>query len=163
MADYNIYIHSTSTVGQNDNPTRAWSNQIVQTPTAAWKESDMSGQGLNDPLSNVAPFIANESMEALKYGGSTLSTIAVAAAIIKTGWEALKLHDSFASANKGDFRLTLSMRNFETMVNSVFRPVSTTIGYLRSEFEINRENQRRTMQLELLGDSDINRYTNRGY
>ena len=56
----------------------------------------------------------------------------------------------------------LKFRDMQNELNAIFHPISTTISTIRQHRADIRQNVRSSMQRELLGDSEINHYTNRG-
>lgn len=160
MADYNIYIHSSGGNNVTENPTKAWIDKAQQSFTKAWQTDTTPGE--IDPMYKTPTFLANEAMDVLESGMMGVM-VGVASVVVKGSYQAIKTAASYISAETGDFRVSVQMSNFDAQVKAVFHPVSTTLTALRRDLEIRRENQRREYQRELLGDSEINRYTNRGY
>lgn len=159
MADYNIYIHSMDGEGggasQNGTPTF--------NPTAPWGSQESSSGGSDSQqLSKESPnFIA----DAKKAGRFAKAAPALAAAygVVKTVYSISKTVAEFISIETGDFRTTTAFQNYESIKSAVFHPISTTIQITKSVKLNDIENQRREIQRSLLGDSKINRYSNRGY
>ena len=159
MADYNIYIHSMDGEGggasQNGTPTF--------NPTAPWGSQE-SGGGSSDSrqLSKQTP---NFMADTKKAGSLSKAApwLATAIAVVKTAYSISKTVVEFTSIQTGDFRMANNFHNYESTKHAIFHPVSTTIQTLKS-MKLNQiENQRREIQRSLLGDSEINRYSNRGY
>ena len=157
MADYNIYIHSTTSEGGSQSPTQAWTGN-EDSPTKGWEPAQIGGFDLR----RTAPFLANEAMSFLK-NSKVAPYVAAAVVAVKLSYDIIKTATPFVTSESGDFTFATQLNNFEASVNAVFHPVNTTINAYRRNLEIARENSRRQMQRELLGDSEINSYSNRGY
>ena len=159
MADYNIYIHSMDGEGggasQNGTPTF--------NPTAPWGSQESGGGGSDSQqLSKESPNFIADAKKTAKVAMKN-PWIAVAYAIIKTAYTITKTVSEFDSIQTGNFRMTNNFHNYEAAKSAVFHPISTTIQTLKT-MQLNKiEDQRREMQRSLLGDSEINRYSNRGY
>ena len=153
MADYNIYIHSLGGETQQSQTT-PW-NQNENGQMQPWKSTDES---INK----------NESPENLANAGKVASIakvapwVAIAFAVVKTAYSITKTTAEFVALETGDFRVTNAFHDYEAGKNAIFHPISNTVQSIKT-LRINRiENQRREMQRSLLGDSEINYYTNRG-
>ena len=158
MADYNIYIHNLGGGNNQVNPTKPWKSTDVS-PTQSWSEKDTSLV----ESEQTPPFIANEAIGTLsKYKGKVGVAVAAATAVVETSYQILKQITPFIAAETGDFRMSTAISNYESLKNSIFNPVSTVIQLARQSQQFRLEDQRKTMNRELLGDSEINRYTNRG-
>lgn len=159
MADYNIYIHSMDGEGggasQNGTPTF--------NPTAPWGSQESGGAGSDtQQISKQTPnFMADAKKTSTV--AKAAPWLAAAIAVVKTAYSITKTIENFRVIESGDFRSTNAFENYESVKNAVFHPVSTTLQIYKVTKLNQIENQRREMQRSLLGDSDINRYSNRGY
>lgn len=159
MADYNIYIHSMDGEGggasQNGTPTF--------NPTAPWGSQESSGGGSDSQqLSRQTPNFIADTKKAGSFA-KVAPALAAAYGAVKTIYSVTKTTAEFSAIETGDFRLVIAFQNYESLKNAVFHPVSTTIQTFKT-IKLNQiENQRKEIQRSLLGDSEINRYSNRGY
>lgn len=168
MADYNIYIHSVDGGGFT-NPTSPSSfngNSFTMPWTNDSDSGSDSGGGVNPVAfmkkARQAPKKVIDMFKSMGKGGKLGAVLGAAYLVLKGCYEAEKIADSFVSVETGDFRHSKLLENYEASKHAVFHPISTTIEYNRTQQRIRLENQRRQMQRELLGDSEINRYSNRG-
>ena len=131
------------------NPTTPWGNESEQNEVSrmSFKETP----NLMADIKGTGSFI------------KSIPAVAVAYAVIKTAYTITKTAAEFNAIETGDFSATNAFNNYESVKNAIFHPISTTIQTVRQRRMDRVENQRREMQRQLLGDSEINRYTNRGY
>ena len=161
MADYNIYIHSMDgEAGGSSNGTPTFN------PTTPWT-SEEGGSGGGETLANPnfeSPTkIAQESYSMFKGGGKVMAIIGIAYAVNKISFQAVKLTDSFLSKETGDYRTSIAISNYEAAKHAIFHPASAIINRARTLQQSRLQSERAALSLELLGDSEINSYTNRGY
>lgn len=155
MADYNIYIHSLGGEG-NKSQTSAWKkeNNAQMIPWRQMEEGDIQG--------SVA-LVDNETISTLgRYSGKVVGIFAAALAANLAAYKIFKTGVDLYTITNGDFRMSTSIGNYEATKNAIFNPIGRTLSYFSQVLRERNETQRRTMQRELLGDSEINRYTNRG-
>ena len=156
MADYNIYIHSMDGEGggasQNGTPTF--------NPTAPW--GSQGGENESEQLSKQTPNFMADAKKTMKVAMKN-PWIAVAYAVVKSAYEIQKTAAEFSVIETGDFGLVNTIANYEAKKNLIFHPVSHAIQTLKTIKMNQVENRRREMQRSLLGDSDVNTYSNRGY
>lgn len=134
-------------------------------PTIPWESaSGSSGQPqIADPKFESPVKIAQDAYSMFQGSGKMMGIIGVAVAAVKIGYQLVKTATPFIQSETGDFGLSISLSNYESWKNSVFHPVQTTINYFRNQQQDRLANQRTAMKLELLGDSEINSYIDKGY
>ena len=167
MADYNIYIHSVDQSNGNGSFTTPWTEeQKESSPTNAWKTFTESASKVKKNVLDNPASLLNKGMNVL---AKAVPEIAIAFAIIKGTEMAVKLADTtistvlpFYEAETGDYMYGMNYHNIKNGVSMIAHPFSSGINVLRTFQEQRLENQRRAMKRELLGDSIINTYTNRG-
>lgn len=164
MADYNIYIHAPF----------GGSGEFSQ--TKPWKSEEGGGSGLTTPFTGESNQAVKSAFGALsKFSnpdsliGMGVSAISKAVPWIACAMIVLSITDKvittsldFATVESGDYSVQIGLANFKQNVSNLIRPFSSSLNYFKNEQQIRIQNQRRTMQRELLGDSIINSYTNRG-
>ena len=171
MADYNIYIHAIGTGGAtNQNPTVPWSQK--DEGGAFSQTTPQSGSGLGVDGVNVAFAISRASNFAQNPDaivGTAVSGIAKIFPWIAVAFAVTKLVDTayttaldFTTLETGDYRAQIQWDNFKTVGNDIFKPVSTLLSSLKTRNQWRIENYKQKAQRDLLGDSVINSYTNRG-
>lgn len=167
MADYNIYIHTIGSTG-NANPTTPWSKSGNTSPTNPWdNEESEESSGSGSIVKSLAKGISflNNPDSILGAGISTIAKaipyVAVAAMVVKTG---VKIYEGVSNyeALMGDYRRKTQYENARNILNNITHPFQSSVTAVKTAFLTQLDNDRRTMQRELLGDSIINSYTNRG-
>lgn len=160
MADYNIYIHSLGGGEDEKSPTSPFKPNYSRQTTPWDIEKDSSFGFVNKTPEYLTKLGDNGGM--MQALGKVAPWVAAAIVVVKTVYRISKTINDFESVRTGDFRASNTFRNYEAGKSAIFHPVSTTIQTLKT-MQINQiENQRRDIQRELLGDSEINYYTNRG-
>lgn len=161
MADYNIYIHSMSeggTVGNGSptfNPTAPWGSQ---------EAGASSGGGEQEETKETPSFLASgKVMKKIGKTGKFGPAVVIAAAVVKISYSVAKMQVEHQAIENGDFRISNAFANFEAGKNALFHPVSTTIQSWKQQQTDVIQSERLSLQRDLLGDSEINRYSNRGY
>lgn len=159
MADYNIYIHSLG--GEEENSQTSPFKPNYSRQTTPWDmEKDSSFGFVNKTPEYLTKL--GDSGGMVKALGKAAPWVLVAIAVVKTAYKITKTVNDFESVRTGDFRASNTFRNYEAGKNALFHPFSTAIQTTKT-IQLNQlENQRREIQRELLGDSEINYYTNRG-
>lgn len=158
MADYNIYIHSVEGGGDGSQPGESGFSF-----TKPWGSDNE--QGDKEEAAQLAKSTPNFIADAKKTMTAAKASpiVAVAFAAVKLTYSISKIITEFNAIKTGDFRTSNMFHDYEAAKNAIFHPISTTLQ-MQKTILLNRiENQRREMQRELLGDSDINRYSNRGF
>lgn len=170
MADYNIYIHAIGTGGAtNENPTIPWGQKDVSNPTVPWSESQSSGGGFNGLgiggaaraaalFSNPDSLVGTAISKAMKF----VPTIAAAFVVVKTMTKVYETALDFSNIQSGDYGTQINYDNTRQGLHAIFTPVNTLVQIERTKLQNQVDNQRRRGNRELLGDSVINSYTNRG-
>ena len=169
MADYNIYVHAVGTgSATSQNPTIPWSQREEGVGGAAAQTTSQSGGGFGNgsvAFMSMARYAQNPD-SLVSTGMSTLAklvpALAVAAIVVKTADKLITEVEEINAAETGDHRRIVAYQNFKSRVSSVFTPVSTGVNFLKTINQRSREDSKRALQRDLLGDSVINSYTNRG-
>ena len=164
--DYNIYIHDSTGGSQNGSFTVPWGSlQKEQSPTTSWQSPEEQDMNFNLKNGSVKSFI-DMGVGAL---GKAIPQVAAAFAVIKLGELVVKGIDKvietglpFYETATGDYMLGTQYHNMKNFLNSLTHPMSTALNALRNYQAITVNNQRKSYNRELLGDSLINTYTNRG-
>lgn len=165
MADYNIYLHAIGTGGAtNDNPTIPWSQ----------KEG---GGAFSQTVSQSGGFAGGGNfMRAVAFAqnpdaivSSSIGRYGRALAVVGAAYACLKLTQTlqdhiigFAEAENGSQLARIRMEDTRQAFNNLIRPVSAIIQNIKIEKQWQRENYKLQQQRDLLGDSIINSYTNKG-
>lgn len=159
MSDYNIYIRGSGFAARENNPTKAWSNSYDDT------ETETSGGGFLGAFQNITDFAQSPDSLIQKGVGflrKAMPAVLVAAMVYKLADGIITTSAEFATNETGDYRFITAYENFKASAQMVFRPFSTTLNYFRSE-QVNRVHNYKVKQhRDLLGDSVINSYTNKG-
>ena len=168
MPDYNIYVRAVGTSNATlDNPTIPWAQRETTSPTIPWGQTQSGGSvGFN--AGGVARTAAIFSNPDSIIGGAVskvmkvLPAVAAAYAVYKTCEKIYETCLDFSTLKSGDYGTQIAFQNKRTSIDNIFKPVTTTVNAIRSKTQVEVENQRRSQTRELLGDSVINTYTNRG-
>ena len=94
--------------------------------------------------------------------GKAFPIVAAAYAVVQLVDSAVTTNIQFNELKTGDYKWGVHYQNFKTGINIGLHPVSSTIQNLKNQQQWERENYRRAQERDLLGDSVINSYTNRG-
>lgn len=167
MPDYNIYVRAIGTSNASvDNPTVPWSQRETTSPTVPWGQTEGNFTGFNaGRVARTAAIFSNPDSiigGAISKGMKALPAIAAAYAVIKTIEKVYETCLDFSTLKSGDYGPQIAFENTRKSIGNIFKPVSTSINALRSQTQNQVDNQRRSQNRELLGDSVINSYTNRG-
>ena len=175
MADYNIYIRNVG----GGNQIVGGGNGVAQTsPTTPWQESAFGGQQdfaetaswvmsagrtMASALKNPAQAVQGGAQRA----GKDSVIVSVAAAVItlvaKTIDQGLTIYNDMHSQITGNYGSKVRYDNFKANFTAgIFNPVDTAINEWKAQLGFTIENQKRSQQRELLGDSIINSYSGRG-
>lgn len=170
--DYNIYLHASGV--SYSNPTTPWS--AGSTPqTTPWDAQtsgeEMSGELLGSAQKVAGAMTANNLtsiggkggiMGFLKSNPYIAAIMMVAAATVKVTDKIISFTTDTKALALGDFTGQTQFHNFKASAHALFHPISTSFERMRFDMQLNRENQKRALERELLGDSLINQYTGRG-
>lgn len=165
--DYNIYIRSSGVAYTN--PTTPWN--VNSTPeTTPWEAQGTIQEGesiLNEFKNATAGSMTSKGgiggvVGFLKNIPVVGQLAAVAILAVKTTDKILSFTADTKALALGDYDMQTNYKNFKANVQSLFHPISTMKTRMNFNFELNRLNQKRTLERELLGDSLINQYTGRG-
>ena len=163
MADYNIYIHSLG--GQQ--------NSVGASFTTPWKqgseddgyddERDTSREDTDKLEPSALSEMGNKVAVAYMKGGWVGAAIAIAVTGAKIYKQVYKLRVDFGAMQSGDFRGSIGYQNYETMKNNILHPISWLVNAQKFSVQNRLQNERNKLHRELLGDSEINRYADKGY
>lgn len=160
MADYNIYIHSASDEsGTSGTPTTAWSKDNEGS------SSKSNTSGWTNKATQAIGFVQNPDALISKGVGAIAKAVpwvAVAYAAVKLGTKAADTYYNFEVLNTGSYTGQMAWNNVKIAFRAGLTPFSTTMQYIYSSQQMRIENQKRQLNRELLGDSEINSYSNRG-
>lgn len=170
MADYNIYIHAIGTANSNaNNPTVPWSQREGgegSNPTVPQSGGyggfnigimgGLMGMG-RSAIANPTSLVGASVLPAAQAGA-----IAFAAFVaVKTAHTIYKNAVDFYGLITGQHRLSFEYEeNIKGM--SLLHPISTLIERQKIYITQRHENDKKALERELLGDSVINSYSNRG-
>lgn len=160
MADYNIYIHSASSNnGTSNSPTTAWSKDNQGSAS-----DDNTGAWVNKATQAIGYAQNPDSLVSQGIGAiaKAVPWVAVAYAAVKLGTTAVDTYFNFQTLNTGSYGSQMIWNNVKTFLTSLLTPFSTSMQYFYSNQQVQIENQKRQLTRELLGDSEINSYSNRG-
>lgn len=166
MPDYNIYIHAVGGSSASEfNPTVPWGIKEQGAPSGA--TSDVTSWGNNQEIelgmiSSVANTASNPD-SLIQMGVSALAKafpwVAVAIAVVMTAEKIYSTCLDFSSLQSGDYSTLIGYNNFKANINSFLHPYSTTMNRYRENLVNNLDNDRKSLQRALLGDSVINQST----
>lgn len=157
MADYNIYIHYGGMV-QNSNPTQPWANNGEgQGPMQVWRNQQTSDNDISEI--ETPRDLINLGKGQLSKG---VAKVAAAFAVIKGVEKVTVTALEYQSLSSGDYRAQHTVNNYKVMMTAMTNPMGTAFNIISTMLKENIENQKRQQYRELLGDSVINSYTNRG-
>ena len=170
MADYNIYIHAIGNGTQTEfNPTVPWSQKEKgegSSPTESWSGGTAFFNAMGGVRSamNINP--NGIASSAITSAASSVPVVAVAAAVImataKTLNSAYACYTGYVALTQGDYRRQIELQNGRQMISNLRNPISAINNAIKTQLEWNVMNSRLSQERELLGDSVINSYTNRG-
>lgn len=159
MADHNIYIHAIGGTGSEQSPTSPWQNGGAE-------QTKGEGNGaIPNFIARSAMFLSNpDSLVSSAFSKVATFGIAFASAKIVTSvtLNTLQLVADWHSLYSGDFAPATLISDVRESFNNAFRPISTVIENHRRNVTYRMADTRNSMKLQLLGDSVINSYTNRG-
>lgn len=156
--DYNIYIH-TDEEG-NASRTRAWGSSEGEkiggeSQTNAWvPKAQKAISAVGNPDSLISRGVGAVA--------KAVPWVAVAYAVVKVATFAVDTATQFATTATGDYSFQTGWDNFKNIVHVTLTPFTTTINYFKRNQQYKRMNERNAAHLDLLGDSVINTYTDRG-
>ena len=159
MPDYNIYIHAVESSSGTGSQTKPWSTTNEsqgQDQTQPWGKAEL-GQiksGLMSPMGAAGGAIS----QAARY----VPAIAASYAAVKIGSKLFELQNTYETITSGDYRLANKMHDFKAALSFCSSPISSIINIMLEKVKIKVENEKRTMERELLGDSVINSLYGRG-
>ena len=160
MPDYNIYIHSAN--GSSSSPTKPW--HAGNTQTSSINENN---QAINTAYKVISYVNYAQNPDTLiQKGVNTIEKavpwVAVAKAVVNIVDGAISSAIDYGALETGDYRNNIEWENFKTKAKNILHPFGTLTNYLKIKNRIRIDNYRISEHRMLLGDSDINSYTNRG-
>ena len=166
MADYNIYLHAIGTGGAtSDNPTIPWSQREGGAAFSQTSSQSEGGSGGFGTFMKATAYAQNpDSIVSNAFGkyGKAMAVVGAAYACVKMT-QALQDHIiGFVEVENGAQLARIRMEDARQNFNNVIRPINAIVQYNRTEKQWQRENYKQQSQRDLLGDSVINSYTNRG-
>ena len=161
--DYNIYIHSPFGQGNDFSQTKPWTTASAAGSQTSAQDTGISSS-VNTAFGTMSKFSNPDSLVGM--GITALTKVApwiAAAAVVVSVTDKVITHAiDFGTMQTGNYKAQIEYSNFKQTMSNMLRPFSSSFNYFRNEEQIRIQNQRRMMQRELLGDSIINSYTNRG-
>ena len=158
--DYNIYIRNINTGGQSD-PTRPWSNDGVGgelQPTVAWNPQNVQAVAQGVGLGFNPNQLANMGRGQMS---KLVPAIATAFAVIKLSEKVFNVAHSFYAETlqrqSGDFGVSIRWNNLRQLYQNITNPFETMLNIAREEDARRIENERKNLQLALLGETMVNR------
>jgi len=166
MPDYNIYIHAIGTGGAtNDNPTVPWSQREGGEAFSQTTSQSSGGSGGAGAFMRAAAYAQNPDSivsNAIGKYGKAMAIVGAAYACVKLA-QSLQDHImGFADVENGTQLARTRMEDARQGFNNVLRPVHAIAQNTRTIKQWQRENYKLREERDLLGDSVINSYTNRG-
>ena len=170
--DYNIYIHADS-VG-TINPTMPWGDG-ANTQTMPWEtqqaQTDLGAieqfsQSTTKAITSIGSSKGMGSVlsvaKAHPYIAAALAVVAVATAVYKTGMKIANFVTDYKAQALGEYNAQIELNNFANGVHALFSPVETLLSEFKLTKKIEKDNIKKALNRNLLGDSVINAYTRRG-
>jgi len=161
MPDYNIYIHSAN--GSSSSPTKPW--HTGNTQTSSLNEDTNSSLSVANRVISVYNYAQNPD-SLLQKGANTIEKavpwIAAAKFVVSSVDNAITSVVDYNALETGDYRGNVNWSNLKNVFHYLTHPFGTLTNHIRITNRIRLENYRRSEHRMLLGDSDINSYTNRG-
>jgi hypothetical protein len=171
MPDYNIYIHAIGTgSATNQNPTVPWSARdggeaFNQTQSQSGGNAAASGINAVAMVGRAAAITQNpDALVGAAFSGAmkALPWIAAAYAVVKTGVSIADTAIEFTEIETGDYRGGNAWKDIKQIFNNLSHPFSSTMQFLKTTSQWERESKRARLEQDLLGGSVINSYTRRG-
>lgn len=162
MADYNIYIHEKNDggSGKSSKPTTAWNREDNGTSEGGSKTSGWVSKTTKtiNAVQNPDSLVSNGTSAVAK----AVPWVAIAYAVLKLGTASVDEYYSFASTETGSYGGSMVWENKKKALSAILTPFSTTMNYFHAVQQERIYNQKRELERELLGDSEINSYNKRG-
>lgn len=168
MADYNIYIHAIGTGNQTAfNPTVPWSQRQESESIAPTQSSGggLSSMGTLGAISRVGAFMSNPNSivsSAFSKVAKAIPYVAAAYVVVNTLVKGYETAMDFAAIESGDYGIKMEWENQRRILHAITDPIGTQIQYVKTKMQLKIDNERHRLNRELLGDSVLNSYTNRG-
>lgn len=170
MADYNIYIHAIGTGGSTaNNPTIPWSareGDEAMSPTTAFPANfGTNGSGVAKAIIKASSIAQNPDSvlsQAVSNVAKAIPFVAAAFAVVKLAVSTADTALDFYTMQTGEYTGKIGWNNFKQVMAVPFHPFSSMIDAYKQEVRWGIENSKRTQERQLLGDSVINSYTNKG-
>lgn len=147
--DYNIYLHDTESVESSD-PTKPWTSS--SDGKSNFEDNFTRGvqraTGIMQNPDGIISGAVGKAMKAVPYVAAAYAVLRLTDSVITTA-------NTFITTATGDYRFSTQYNNFKTCLESVFRPVSTTMNFLKVRQNIEVENQKKALKRELTGDDQF--------
>lgn len=161
MPDYNIYIHANGTGGSGiASQTTPWRDGQPsgsgETATTPWgkREAEQVIRGIEHPSGLVS--------SAVSTGLRMIPKVAVAYSVVKTADSLLSFALQYNSLETGDYRAQYFVEGIKNAIHTALNPISMIANAIRENQAFRLANYKQAAARELLGDSVINSYSNRG-
>lgn len=167
MPDYNIYIRSIGGGEGQSNPTIPWSQREGGSFNQTTSQTSSNNGGINPmgAITKVGSFIQNPDSVV----GAAISGLAKIAPYVAAAYLVCRVSDTimnnvveFNEINTGDYRVGNIIRNYAASMHNVTHPISSLHENFKIQDRWTRENKKARAERDLLGDSVVNSYSNRG-
>lgn len=176
MPDYNIYIHAVGGGGEGYNPTMPWSARDGGAAGGGGGAAPTTSQTSGGDFGSASSSVLRTTLRALQFANSpdsivgaainsvakVIPWVAVAVAVIKLGETITENVLDFGAIESGDYKYQKIWQDAKAGLSAVLNPVSTMVQTFKQQKQWARENTKLKAQRDLLGDSVINSYSNRG-
>lgn len=160
MADYNIYIHTVGTSGNNSSPTTPFQLRGTEQTASGSGESIDGGFSPSTIVQKGAAFISNPDSAIGAVMASTIGKIGIAAFVVNTVTKitdkALTMYNNYATTASGNYKFSIEYNNYKTALHNALTPFSTEVNRQLNQLQINKENAKNEQERMLLGGTIIN-------
>lgn len=158
--DYNIYIHSISTVS-NESPTTPFQLRNNGEVNAAGSADAVSGGGgAATAVRMGAAFLMHPDSSisgVMSTAVGKLGVVAAVASVVKdVTFKAFEQMGAYLAVQAGEYELQYGFNNFKQVLHNVFTPFSTYHEIERNRWHLRVENAKSEQKRLLLGGSIIN-------
>lgn len=154
--DYNIYLRSLDTSGQSD-PTRPWSQGGDSQPTSVWNTEDGNIDKQINMASNPVQTLSGGINDILRKYVKVAVAFSVLKTLVNTTAATINFVAETMDRQSGNFGYVHGINNIKRGWRNITRPFSTAIEIAVESDKRRIENERRTLNIALLGDTMMNR------
>ena len=163
MPDYNIYIHSSITASSGE-ATKPWSSG-KSSSNSPWGVDESLASKLTQNVSKVSGVMLNpDSLISQGIGAiaKAVPWVALVYVVAKTIDKVATTCINYGVLETGDYRDSINYNNFKSQFSWLYKPFSNAYNEMQAQNKFRIDDYRKLQQRQLLGDSVINTYTNRG-